>query len=152
MRVELRQVRLPEFGVPVERPELGSAEYEERARALYVAAGVDWVAVYGDREHFGNLVWLSGYDPRFEEALLLLGPREQRVLLAGVEGVPYATIAGLPIDIRFYHPFSIQDQLVVDSPPIHELLREVGLGRGDRVGVVGWKVLDASETDAPSEP
>ncbi len=152
MRVELRRVGLPEFGVPVERPEIGSEEYEERARALYAAAGVDWVAVYGDREHFGNLVWLSGYDPRFEEALLLLGPRDVRVLLVGVEGVPYAVIAGLPVDLRFYHPFSIQDQPIVDSPPIHELLREVGLDRGDRVGVVGWKVLDAAESDAPAEP
>lgn len=152
MRVELRQVGLPEFGVPVERPEIGSAEYEARARALYEAAGVDWVVVYGDREHFGNLVWLSGYDPRFEEALLLLGPRDKRVLLAGVEGVPYSVVAGLPVEVRFYHPFSIQDQPVVDSPPLHELLRDIGLGKGDRVGAVGWKVLDAGETDEPAVP
>src|SRR5215813_6187687 len=137
MRIELREVGLPAFGVPVERPAIATAEYEQRARALYEVAGLDWVAVYGDREHFGNLTWLTGYDPRFEEALLLLGPRDARVLLVGVEGVAYAEIAGLPVDLRFYHPFSIQDQPNVDSPPLHELLREVGLGRGDRVGVVG---------------
>lgn len=147
MRIDLRRVRLPEFGVPVERPVLATAEYERRARALYEAAGLDWVAVYGDREHFGNLVWLTGYDPRFEEALLLLGPRDARALLVGVEGVAYAEIAGLPVDLRFYHPFSIQDQPNVDSPPLHELLRAIGVGRGDRVGVAGWKSLAASETD-----
>src|SRR5215211_735167 len=152
MHVELRRVGLPEFGVPVERPEIGSSEYEARARALYEAAGVDWVAVYGDREHFGNPVWLSGYDPRFEEALLLLGPRDKRFLLVGVEGVPYSVVAGLPVEVRFYHPFSIQDQPIVDSPPLHELLREIGLRKGDRVGAVGWKILDTGETDEPTVP
>ncbi|HEY7036018.1 MAG TPA: M24 family metallopeptidase [Thermomicrobiales bacterium] len=152
MRVDLRRVRLPEFGVPVERPAIATAEYEQRAGALHEIAGMDWVAVYGDREHFGNLVWLTGYDPRFEEALLLLGPRDARVLLVGVEGVAYAEIAGLPVDLRFYHPFSIQDQPNVDSPPLDELLREIGLGRGDRVGVAGWKSLDPGESDDVTIP
>ena len=26
--------------------------------------------VYGDREHFANLAFLTGFDPRFEEAIL----------------------------------------------------------------------------------
>ncbi|MEA2531582.1 MAG: hypothetical protein QOG89_3226, partial [Thermomicrobiales bacterium] len=152
MRIELRRVVLPEFGIPVERPAITTTEYEQRARALYEAVGLDWVVVYGDREHFGNLVWLSGYDPRFEEALLLLGPRDQRVLLVGIEGVAYAEVTGLPVDVRFYHPFSIQGQPHVDSPPLEELLREVGLDRVSRVGVVGWKSLDPGETDDPTVP
>ncbi|MEA2514982.1 MAG: hypothetical protein QOJ59_4471 [Thermomicrobiales bacterium] len=152
MRIELRRVVLPEFGIPVERPAITTTEYEQRARALYEAVGLDRVVVYGDREHFGNLVWLSGYDPRFEEALLLLGPRDQRVLLVGIEGVAYAEVTGLPVDVRFYHPFSIQGQPHVDSPPLEELLREVGLDRVSRVGVVGWKSLDPGETDDPTVP
>lgn len=115
MQIELRQVPLPDFGVPTRRPVISGDEYERRARDLYAAAGLDWLAVYGDREHFGNLTWLSGYDPRFEEALLLLGPREQRVLLVGVEGLAYAQNAGLPIEIRLYHPFSIQGQPIVST-------------------------------------
>jgi hypothetical protein len=152
MRIDLRRISLPEFGLPVERPSIPTAEYERRARALYEVSGLDWIAVYGGQEHFGNLLWLTGYDPRFEEALLLLGPRDARVLLVGVEGVGYAEIAGLPVDLRFYHPFSIQDQPNVDSPPLHELLRDIGLGRGDRVGVVGWKWLDAGEADDVTIP
>jgi hypothetical protein len=58
--------------------------------------GCDWLVVYADREHLANIAFLSGYDPRFEEALLLLGPRDQRVLVVGNEGEAYAPLAGLP--------------------------------------------------------
>lgn len=152
MQIDLRRVRLPDFGVPVERPSIAPSEYEERARALYDEVGVDWVVVYADREHFGNLVWLTGYDPRFEEALLLLGPRGKRVLLVGVEGLAYAEVAGLEAEIRFYHPFSIQGQPHVDSPPLADLFRESGIGQGDRVGIAGWKTLDPRDAVDPTLP
>ncbi len=29
--------------------------------------------VYADREHFANLAYLTGFDPRFEESLLIVG-------------------------------------------------------------------------------
>ena len=56
----------------------------------------DWLVVYADREHLANIAFLCGYDPRFEEALLLLGPRDRRVLVVGNEGEAYAPLAGLP--------------------------------------------------------
>ena len=30
---------------------------------------LDALVVYADREHFANLLWLTNYDPRFEEAV-----------------------------------------------------------------------------------
>ena len=44
----------------------------------------------------GNLIFLSGFEPRFEEAFLLLGPNKRRVLLAGNECESYASLAPLP--------------------------------------------------------
>jgi hypothetical protein len=143
MKVELRHVLIPSLDVPVARPAIPQADFEARCDALYARAGLDWVAVYGDREHFANLTWLCGYDPRFEEALLLLGPNGIRALLVGVEGVPYAPdVTGLPLDIRFYHPFSILGQPHVDSPPLPEILRDLGIAHGQQIGVVGWKIAD----------
>ncbi|MDP2119849.1 MAG: hypothetical protein Q8K28_08100 [Hoeflea sp.] len=34
--------------------------------------GIETLVVYADREHFGTMVWLTGFDPRFEEALLVI--------------------------------------------------------------------------------
>lgn len=152
MRVELRRVALPEFGIPRELPAIPVAEYEGRARALYAATGVDWLAIYGDREHSANLLFVSGFDPRFEEGLLLLGPRDRRVLLVGNEGVIHAQIAGLPVEVVLYQPFSLLGQPRGDSPPLVQMLGDIGLTRGMRVGVAGWKYLDAGDTGEPSAP
>ena len=37
------------------------------------ARGYDHVVVWADREHSANLAYLSGFDPRFEEAVLIVG-------------------------------------------------------------------------------
>src|SRR5215216_627450 len=147
MRIELRHIPLPDFGIPIERPAIPTSEFEARCDALYTAVELDWVAVYGDREHFANLTWLTGYDPRFEEALLLLGPDQTRALLVGVEGLPYSEVAGIELDFRFYHPFSIIGQPHTDSPPMEEILRDLGLGNGASVGIVGWKTADPRDLD-----
>ncbi len=150
MKIELRHIAMPGIEIPVDRPEIAPAEFEARCDALYDAVDLDWIAVYGDREHPGNLLWLSGYDPRFEEAVLLLGPARKRVLLVGIEGLFYKE-DGLPVDLRLYHPFSIIGQPHRESPPLRELLADAGLRTGDRVGIVGWKTADPVDLD-PSVP
>ncbi|HLM21899.1 MAG TPA: M24 family metallopeptidase [Propionibacteriaceae bacterium] len=152
MQIGLHHVSLPGFGVPEEQPTIPTAEYDDRARRLYAAADADWVVVYGDREHYANLTWLSGFDPRFEESLLLLGPGDQRVLVVGNEDVGYAPVAGLPAEVILYQPFSLMAQPRGSSPKLADLLRNVGLGPGVRVGVVGWKYFDQAEEDVQELP
>eukprot|EP01035_Chromulina_nebulosa_P055744 gene55744-76409_t len=71
MPVQLIDAKLPEFGLPASRPELSRAIYAARLDALgraRRAAGIDTLLIYADREHSANLAWLTGFDPRFEEA------------------------------------------------------------------------------------
>ena len=90
-KVRLAEIELPDFGRPEdERPEIPAATYGRRVDALRgraEARGYDRLVVYADREHSANLSFLTGFDPRFEEAVLILGPagdpailRRQRVL------------------------------------------------------------------------
>jgi len=56
------------------QPEVPAATYAARMQAALArakTAGMDALVVYGDREHSANIAYLSGYDPRFEEALLV---------------------------------------------------------------------------------
>ena len=122
MRVEFRRVALPAFGIPEEMPSIPGEEYEARVRALQAATGTDWVVVYGDREHAANLTFFSGFDPRFEEGMLILGPGEKRVLVVGNEGVIHVQVAGLRAEVVLYQPFSLMAQPRGDSPPLAELL------------------------------
>ena len=144
MNIELRRVSIPDYEVPVELPEIPAAEFESRARRLYEMAGTDWVAVYGDREHSANLLFLTGFDPRFEEALLLLGPRDRRILFVGNEGAIHAVVAGLDVDVRLYQPFSLMSQPRDESPPLAEMLAADGIDRGATVGIAGWKYFEPS--------
>lgn len=152
MAIELRRVGFPEIGAPVELPEIPVGEFEARARRLRERAGTAWVAVYGDREHAANLQFVSGYDPRFEEGMLLLGPDDRAILLVGNEGLIHAAVTRLPAEVVLYQPFSLMAQPRGDSPPLAELLVGLGLEGSGPVGVAGWKYLDAGEARDVTRP
>lgn len=152
MAIELRRVAMPEIGAPVELPEIPVAEFQDRAARLRAWAGTAWVAVYGDREHSANLAFVYGYDPRFEEGMLLLGPGDRAYLLVGNEGLIHAVMARLPVEVVLYQPFSLMAQPRGDSPPLTELLVGLGLEGGGPVGVAGWKYLDPGEARDITRP
>jgi len=150
--VILRQVPLPDEVAAPAPPAIDTAEYERRCDEMLARAGTPWVAVYGDREHSANLLFLTGFDPRFEEALLLLGPAKLRVLLVGNEGIVHAAVAGLPMQIELFQGFSLMGQPRGSTPQLDRVLDGLGLATADQVGVVGWKYLTAAESDDPSRP
>jgi Xaa-Pro aminopeptidase len=150
--VVLRQVLLPEESAEPEPPHIAAEDYARRCDEALNRAGTSWVAVYGDREHSANLLFLTGFDPRFEEALLLLGPQSQRVLLVGNEGIVHAAVAGLPLEISLFQGFSLMGQPRERTPNLIRALKSVGLDTGAEIGVIGWKYLSSAETDNPSRP
>src|SRR5436190_13917665 len=62
---------------------------------LIAAQGYTHALIYGDREHCANLLSLTGFDPRFEEALLIVRPGETPLLLVGNECESYLPISPL---------------------------------------------------------
>jgi len=104
---------------------------------------LDAIIVYGDREHFGNITYLSGYDPRFEESILIVGKTNLPILLVGLEGIAYAKrIAQIHAQNRVVPYFSLMGQSRSKSMKPKEpsdLFREAGIKRGMKVGVAGWK-------------
>lgn len=57
----------------------------ERLRRRMSERGLDRVVVYSDREHSANISYLTGFDPRFEEAILVVGPHDEPAILVGNE-------------------------------------------------------------------
>jgi hypothetical protein len=150
--VILKHVPLPEVAAKPTAPETIPEVYARRCDDLYSAAGTTWVAVYGDREHNANLLHLSGFDPRFEEALLLLGPGKRRVLLVGNEGLGYAASLRAPMDVGLFQGFSLMAQPRNEAARLDRVLKNAGLDSGDAVAVVGWKYVDSRESDRTSRP
>ncbi len=152
MKIELRQIPAPAFSFPEAAPLIPKVEYERRLKTLYETAGCDWVAVYGDREHFANLAFLVNYDPRFEEGLLLLGPAGERCLIVGNEGLGYTAIVPVEVQVLLCQTFSLPGQQRDTAPRLLEVLRAAGIGPSQRVGVVGWKYLEDDEADDTVSP
>lgn len=124
-------------------PAATHAERLDRARRAMRQAGFDALVVYGDREHAANLAYLTGFDPRFEEALLVLPADGQPTLLVGNECLGYLPDPALEIETVLYQEFSLPGQPRGDSRPIADELRDAGLGADMRLGLIGWKPLTA---------
>ena len=138
----LAAIDLPDFGMPDEAPELPASLYAdrlERLRERMAGAGFDRLVVYADREHSANLSYLTGFDPRFEEAILVLGETGEPAILVGNENWGTAGAAPLPMRRHRFQDLSLPSQPRDRSRPLAELLGEEGIGPGTRTGVVGWK-------------
>ena len=86
--------------------------------------------VYADREHSANLAWLTGFDPRFEEAIAIVRPGVEPLVLAGNECYGTAGAAPLPMRRELYQDFSLPGQPRDRSRPLADDPRR----RGDRPG------------------
>jgi len=150
----LADVELPEFGRPTMTPELAPATYRarlERLRARMAADGLDRLVVYADREHSANLAWLTGFDPRFEEAVLIVGPDGDPAILVGNECHGIAGAAPLPMRRELFQDVSLPSQPRDRSRPLASILADEGIGPNRRIGVVGWKPYgDPSLLDVPA--
>jgi hypothetical protein len=142
-RARLVTVDLPDFGMPDAMPELPASLYAarlERLRERADARGYDRLVVYADREHSANLAWLTGFDPRFEEAILVAGPTGDPAILVGNECWGMAGAAPLAMRRHLFQDLSLTSQPRDRSRPLGDILAGEGIGPGSRVGVVGWKM------------
>ena len=142
MPARLAVLDLPTFPRAEVAPELPPSIYParlERLRERAEARGYDRLVVYADREHSANLAWLTGFDPRFEEAILVLGATGRPVLLGGNECIGLARVAPLPVEAVLFQQLSLPSQPRDRSRPLGTILRDAGVAPGSRVGVVGWK-------------
>lgn len=143
--ISFERIVLPSFGTESDYPQLNVREYRSRLQALAAcmdSAQLDVLVVYGDREHFANLAFLTGFDPRFEEALLLLDRAGHTLLIVGNECMGYLPNPALGCEAVLFQEFSLLGQPREQSRPLRNILAKFGIGSAVRVGCVGWKYFD----------
>ncbi len=148
----LIEAQWPVFGEGEPPRPASVAEFDARmeaARAAMDRLDMTHLVVYGDREHFANLAWLTGFDPRFEEAVLIIAHQGHPLLVVGNECEGYLPVSPLYAAGKLRHErfqsFSLLNQPRGDSRPIRDILADEGIGRGATVGCVGWKYFADSE-------
>lgn len=142
--------KLPEFGIEEICPEIPIEVYQARLRKTVERmneAKLDCLVVYGDREHFANLSYLSGFDPRFEEALILLDKSGQKTLIAGNECMGYLPDEKLGFKPVLFQEFSLMGQPRQSSRPLRKILSDFNVKPGVKIGCVGWKYYDTALID-----
>lgn len=155
MSARLAEIALPDFGTPQQRPEITTEVYLDRLERLRTAAarsGFRSLLVWADREHSANLSYLTGFDPRFEEALLILSTgHEDPAILVGNECWGTAGAAPVPLRRHMFQHMSLPGQPRDRSRPLSAILADEGIVQGTRVGAIGWKDYDRpDQVDLPS--
>ena len=150
----LIRIDWPHFGMPDLPPPLSLPECRARLAAVRRAAkarGYAALVIYGDREHAANLHWLTGFDPRFEEAVLVVTAKAA-LLLAGNECLSYTRISPLvaagDVQTVLCASLSLPSQ-PRGSRRLADLLAEA-VPAGGKVGAVGWKWFGPDEVDDPA--
>lgn len=150
--VEVEWPALPEVPRPAPTPAGELRRRIEAAGEAMERRGLSHLVVYADREHFANLAYLTGFDPRYEEALLVLSRRRKPLLLVGNECAGYVAISPLlaedELRVERFQPFSLLDQPRDSSRQIREILADEGIGADATVGCVGWKYFCHAEHPA----
>ncbi|MFI4889177.1 MAG: hypothetical protein ACHQIL_01455 [Steroidobacterales bacterium] len=151
-RHQLIEVEWPEFGWAERPPVVTASELEGRLAALRAGMdkeGLTHAVVYGDREHFANLAYLTNFDPRFEEALLIVARDGKPLIVVGNECEGYLGVSPLftagQLRAERFQTFSLLNQPRSASRQVRDIFASEGIGKGAKVGCIGWKYFADSE-------
>jgi hypothetical protein len=139
------RVELVENPLPFDYSEVlpfTASEYEDRIRSLVrkgIEKGYTHLIVYGDREHFNNIYYLSGLDPRFEESLLILAEGAKPIIVVGNEMMGFSGMLSLDVERVLYQNFSLMGQPRDNSETLKKIFEKSGIGPESRIGIIGWK-------------
>lgn len=135
--VERTEIRYQEI------PAIDAGTYAARMELLISradACGYTHIIVYADREHFSNMEYLCGYDPRFEEALLILGKGRTAAIVVGNEGIGYADMIKIDVTKEKYQTFSLPGQpRGENSKDLKDIFTDAGIDVESKIGIIGWK-------------
>lgn len=151
-QVYLKEIEYPNFGKSdaILYPSVEELDLRlERCRAEMSKKGLSHIVVYADREHFSNIMYLMHFDPRFEEALLIINLSDLPIILVGNECVGHLSVSPLynaqKLRYECYQSFSLVSQPRDNSRPLDIIFKEEGISKDSKVGCVGWKYFNKSE-------
>ena len=107
---------------------------------------LDALVIYADLEHGNNFEYLTGFLPRFEEAILVVHSNRKNYMLMGNENLNKVSAARIKATAIHVPHFSLPNQPMDTSKTFTELLESAEIA-GKNVGVVGWKMFTSTLED-----
>lgn len=119
--------------------------YEKVIRKMKDNA-LDALVIYADLEHGSNFEYLTGFIPRFEEAILVVHSDGRNYMLMGNENLNKVASARLNAEAIHVPHFSLPNQPMETNKSFSELLQDADI-KGKHIGVVGWKMFTSKIED-----
>ena len=149
-QIVLSNVPAPAFGYTPRQEVLTDETMTQRLQkvlALMKRKALDRLIVYADLEHGSNFEYLTGFLPRFEEALLVLHQNGAAYMLMGNENAKMVRYARLQAQLIHVPFFSLPNQPMEDDGDMTGYLKMAGIEKDQRIGVAGWKNFTSKVMD-----
>ena len=143
-QIEYVDVKKPEYDDDLRPIDLSDETMRERKEKIISAMkkhGYDALLIYADREHGANYGYLTGFEPRFEESVLVLHQDGKAYLLLGNESLRMNAYARLQTEAIHVPYFSLPNQPMHDCETMDKLLERAGIHENMLIGIVGWKLF-----------
>ena len=150
MEVKYENVKLPECdctNVPVQLTDETMQERLNKVLDRMNRENFDSLVIYADLEHGNNFEYLTGFLPRFEEALLVLNSNGNHYMVLGNENLNKASKARIKNTSIHCPHFSLPNQPMDVKEGIKDILKRCEFKNGDNVGIVGWKNFTSKYED-----
>ncbi|MBL3715370.1 aminopeptidase P family protein [Lactococcus muris] len=140
--IQLKQIKAPAIENKLSPVALTDETMAFRKTALLGKMrekGYDSLVIYADLEHGSNFEYLTGFLPRFEEALLILHVTGEVYMVLGNENLNKASKARLLAKAIHMPHFSLPNQPMPKKGTVEEILGQCALENSKKIGLVGWK-------------
>ncbi|MDN6626132.1 MAG: aminopeptidase P family N-terminal domain-containing protein [Pisciglobus halotolerans] len=138
----LSEVKAPETAFDDQPKVLSDQTFAERKENVLQSMkrkGLDTIFIYADREHGANFEYLTGFIPRFEEALLAVTTEGKAKLFLGNENVKLAAYSRIHAECVHIPHFSLPNQPMKNTKSFQAILKEEMDWNEKKVGIIGWK-------------
>lgn len=125
--------------IPVDLTEETMDEHFRKVLGKMEEEGLDTLVIYGDREHGANFAYLTGFEPRFEESVLVMHKDGSCYLLLGNENLKMAEYSFVKAEVVHVPYFSLPCQPMGEGRSLTELMASAGIRDNRKIGCAGWK-------------
>lgn len=136
---EIKSPKLDCSNTPIQLTDDTISERYAKVIARMQEENYDVLVIYADLEHGSNFEYLTGFLPRFEEALLVIHKDGNNYMIMGNENlnkVQHARIKAVAIHAPH---FSLPNQPMETKLSFEEILKQASITKNMNVGLVGWK-------------
>ena len=150
MNIIYDQVKMPEGHdnyLPVNLTAETMEQHRQNVLARMQEKNLDTLLIYADREHGSNYAYLTGFEPRFEESVLILHLDGTCYLMLGNENMKMCAYSYIKAKAVHVPHFSLPYQPMDTEKSLDQLFEEAGIVNGQRIGFVGWKLFTSKYED-----